>query len=324
MKTIFTFLSLIALPIALSAQPLIATNEYYHIGDVVSMVNCEPPTADSAGTGMTWDFSGVSTTGGIATTYIMRDTSTVFSANTLVVLPDGSVQYVQESSTDSYVQGMDDASSHVTTSYNNFDISKRPFTYGTHQVDSYRVNAPAISEHGTGYLTSDGDGYGTLITPAGTYGNVLRIRRHITEVDTVAGGTELTLMLSYLWFDTVHTSPLFRIDSVTTIMGSSQTAGYLESPAGVVQVSSNAAPVYTGYMHNTQLDIAGPFISGNTYEVVVYDIIGNKVSVNELVATGSSQRIDMQETLPAGIYIVAITGKNNPADRNVIKVPKQQ
>ena len=324
MKTIFTFLSLIALPVALSAQPLISTNEFYHIGDVVSMVNCTQPSVDSAGAGMTWDFSAAGATGGVATTYVLHDTSTSFTSNLLLVLPDGSLEYMQENSTDSYIEGIEGASSHITTSYNNYDISKRPFTYGTHQVDSYRVNAPAISEHGTGYLTADGDGYGTLITPVGIYGNVLRIRRHITEVDTVAGGTELTIMLSYLWFDTAHTAPLFRIDSVTSSTGNNQTAGYLAAPTGVAQLSNNAANTYTGYMHNEQLDITGPFVSGNAYDVVVYDLIGNKVSVNELVATGSSQRIDMQETLPPGIYIVTITDKNNPAARNVIKVPKQQ
>ncbi len=323
MKTIVTILlSLVLMPVLSPAQLTISTNEFYHIGDEIQMVNCLVPANDSVGAGITWDFSADGATGGVSTTYVLHDTSTVFSANLMLILPDGSIEYMQENNTDSYVQGIENASSHVVTNYNNYDIARRPVTYGSHLVDTYRVNIPAVGTHGTGVITQDVDGYGTLISPTGTFSNVLRVKKSQMELDTTTAGVTLATTFSYLWFDTMHTAPLFRIDSVSNALGSIQSAGFLAAASGVAQVHANSGG-YTAYMQNSELDIAGPFVSGSVYRVVVYNLIGSKVAANEIVAEGTRQSIDMQNALPPGVYVVSISEKNNPAGREVIKVMKQ-
>src|SRR5258708_1086266 len=115
MKTLFTFsLLLYTLPAALSAQPIVSNNEFYHIGDVINMVKCDPSgvRAGAEGEAVTWDFSGIHSSG-VATTAVLHDTSTVFlTSNLLLMQPDGSREHVQESSSDSYINGIDDIATH--------------------------------------------------------------------------------------------------------------------------------------------------------------------------------------------------------------------
>ncbi len=73
------------------------------------MVNCDPSgvTAGESGTNIMWNFSGLNATGTAVTT-VVQDTASGFStSNLLITLPNGVKQYVQENSTDSYLNGVD-------------------------------------------------------------------------------------------------------------------------------------------------------------------------------------------------------------------------
>ncbi len=328
MKTMFTsLLSALIFPVIVAGQPTITNNEFYHVGDLFYLVDCDFSgfSAGDTGVGKVWDFTLLSANGEISTLKAEADTAIAFlTSNLLVTLPNGQKLHEQENSTDSYVNGMVDTATHVTTDYANYDLSRRPFTYLTYYTDTYRVTIPSSATVGAGVLNITGDGYGTLKLPTGTYNNVLRITKHQYEVDTfgtpsfVGGFTTTT----YQWFDGVHTAPLLEVDSTASSTGGfTQIARYLGSALGVENVSNKQA-VFSAYLDNTELLLNGDFIPGTSYDVVLLNLIGNRVFSETFTATGNTQRFLMNGELAAGIYMVWITSKNDESLRTVIKVIK--
>ena len=65
-----------------------------------------------------------------------------------------------------------------------FKIIAYPFTMNSTYSSSYHANivGPGFSGTQDGTMTVTADGWGTLITPSGTYTNVLRVHTHVNEV----------------------------------------------------------------------------------------------------------------------------------------------
>lgn len=328
MKTLITcLLSLSILPVALSAQPVISTNEYYHIGDVITMVNCDPSAvvAGSPGANVMWDFTGLTASGGLHTTYILNDTSVIFStSNIMEIMPDGTILFVNENNNDSYIDGKYDGTTHLTTFYSLYDDSKRPFTYNTNYVDTYQLNITTTGLFGTGCVYEVGDAYGTLMLPGGaTYSNVLRIKKVITEYDTAGLTATVSQNISYLWFDTAHAAPLLRIDSSNSSSTSNQRVMYLAPATGIADLPATQA-TFTGYLDNSEHLFVNGFEAGKTYQVTLYNIIGNKIHTESFTATSSQQRFEVAKQLAPGIYVVSIAARGEPNAPSVIKLVKQE
>ncbi len=327
MRTVITYLlSFSILPVALSAQPTLTKNEYYHIGDVIHMVNCDPSTvvAGSAGTNVMWDFTGLNPYGGMSVTSILDDTSTMFStSNIMEIMPDGTVLFLNENNTDTYIDGSYDPGTHVTISYSLLNDSKRPFTFNSQYVDTYRVNIPTTL-YGVGRLYEIGDAYGTLMLPGMTFTNVLRIKKIRAEYDT-SGGTPITSVnVSYLWFDTAHAAPLLRIDSMASSASSSQRVSYLMPTAGISELAAGQSAAYNGYLDNSEHLMVNGFEAGRSYQVTLYNVIGNKLHSESFTAAGSQQRFDIGRQVAPGIYIVSIASRTEPYGTTVIKLVKQE
>ena len=312
------------LPVCAVAQPVVSKNEFYHIGDVIRMVNCNPGAGSgSAGANATWDFSGLIPSGGFSVTTVAANSSTDFiTSNLVITLPNGFKEYMKENNTDSYVDGINDNAKNIVYNYYNLDIAKRPFTFNTTYLDTYRVIVTTTSSVGTGYLTKTGDGYGTLKLPTGTFSNVLRIKKTQIETDSVGGiESAFTTTVSYLWFDTLHTAPLYRIDSVNGIGGSQVTAMYLAAPTGIKDPI--AGDDFRGFFDNDKLSVAGGFESGSAYHIAVYNIIGTKVFQEPFIAAGSTQQFVLNTRLRPGIYMIDISKDNEVGTRTILKLQKQ-
>ncbi len=327
MKTITTYLlSLCILPVALSAQPVLTKNEFYYTGEVIQMLNCNATgiVAGDTGSNVMWDFSSLTASGGMSTTTVLHDTSSVFTTSDIMeVLPNGTIAFVQQNSTDSYINGVYDTASHLTATYNMYDAVKRNITYLSNYVDSYRVDGPVVGSYGSGRLFFIADGYGTLMLPGATYTNVLRIRKIQTEYDTAAGVPSIVSTISYQCFDTGNRPPLLRIDSMISSTSESQAVMYLMTSEGISTVKGMPAN-FNGYFDNSGRLLVNGFEAGKEYQVVVYNIIGNKVLSETLAATGNSQRFDISRQVTPGIYVVSITMKSEPYGTSVFKVVKTE
>lgn len=307
------------------AQPTVTINEFYNTGDVIRMVTGDPTvlSAGAPGSGLVWNFSTIAPLGGFYTTTVVDDTSTVFlTSNQMYELPGKIYLHVKSNHTDTYIQGMYNDNTHTTSYYNNYNISKRPFTYNSTYIDTYQVTVPSTTMYGTGVLTVTGDAYGTLVLPNGTYNNVLRIKKQQVERDTTGSVVVTTTNVSYLWFDSVHAAPLLQLDSTISVAGSSQRIMYLASPVFVRELNAGQDS-YAAYLTDNELLLRNDFEQGRAYEVTLYNMIGVKMVTQTFVATGNSQRIEINKAINPGIYMVSVQMKDVPGTHQVIKVVKQ-
>jgi hypothetical protein len=298
------------------------------------MTNCNSninPGAGMNGSGVTWDFSVLQSNGTSSVTTYLQDNSSFTTSNILAILPDGRKAHLQENNTDTYLNGIEDPSTGTTTYYyassgvnNNYQTSKRPFTYQTAYTDTYRVIVPSPYSSGTGYITARGDAYGTLILPTGTFTNVLRIKTQQSESDTVNGAFTNTTTTTYMWFDAAHAAPLLRIDTVFSLYGSRFTLSYLAAPTAVRNVSGQQRATYNGHITSNELTLTGDFEIGLPYDIIVYNMIGAQVFTTSITAYSNTPlRFDMGKQINPGIYMVSITQKNDPTSKEIIKVVKQ-
>src|SRR5690606_7715069 len=106
-----------------------------------------------------------------------------------------------------------------------------PFTFNNTFSDTYTGSAnlggTIIPRVGT--VTVTAEGYGTLVTPAGTYQNVLKIKtEEISNPATLYSENSVT----YDWFQPGIHFPVLRITRRVTLLGTVHTGFYLSSALG--------------------------------------------------------------------------------------------
>ena len=327
MKTMLTFLLLIAsFRLTAFGQPIENHGEFYYIGNVIQMVNCDTTGFDAgiADTNVIWDFTGLQVSGAMYVTSYSNETSTGFIPSNIVAhLPNGLKMHEQQNSTDTYLIGTEDTTAGVIRQYSNYKISKRPLTYNSTYLDTFYTTVPATGEFGRGYLSVIADAYGTLKLPSGTFNNVLRVKKVLTEGDTLGSSAiRLTNTVSYFWFDTLHHSPLLRMEDISGTSTQSKSIMYIASPSAVVNIAANEVE-FTGYLYDNELLLSGNFETGGVYEVAMYNIIGSMILKEDFITSGNNYHFDISKQVTPGIYIVGLTQKNDPYTKKVIKVFKQ-
>lgn len=278
--------------------------------------------AGGPGAALTWDFSTLRSNGASSTTSYSYENSTTYVSDLLERTPDGKKIHLQQNNSTTYVKAIEDSLAGTTVHYYDYTISRRPFTYQTSYVDSYRVESTQPAMTGTGYLTVTGDAYGALELPTGTYDNVLRIKKLQVETDSLDYLQHHITSISYLWFDAEHSAPLLRIDSMISETGTSSDIMYLGAPTAVNNIGSSPQEL-NGNINNNELLLTGTFEPGVTYDLVVYNIIGTKMFTTAFTASGGALRFDMGRDINPGIYVVSLNMRNDPSSRQIIKVVKQ-
>lgn len=187
--------------IMLYAQPSITRAGVDRVNSTVSLksgdVSGTSITAGAAGANITWDFSAYTGTNSIS--YLNRacpGESNCFrfpGANRIATMTsadthDFSVMTDLDATTLGSYSGP--ALGDVTVTYVNPLIEyKFPITYQQQFDDPYEFNSVSAAignTNETGQVSVTVDGYGTVITPKGTYPNVLRIKRMRTATQTIA------------------------------------------------------------------------------------------------------------------------------------------
>jgi hypothetical protein len=172
-----------------------------------------------------------------------------------------------------------------------------PFNFNNVVVDTFEKVGSSPSS-----VTITYDGYGTLITPFGTYNNVIRSKRDF-------GGTDYF----YEWY---RVSPiLWQVANYNN-----QTQGYTflgTSPVGVEDLLNESALVklYPNPMTNSSVIS----ISSNIKEgmFVLTDISGRVV---KKVALSNNSAILYRDDIPSGLYSYSILNNNNVIARGKLTI----
>lgn len=307
MKKHYLALLAFAFPFLTNAQPTINNAENYSVGEEIHY-QITTTTAPGPSGHQTWDFSALPDTG-VGTVDIVQTDS-----NGGVIV--GGIDFMLTSST-SYM---------ISNGLANYTpgalYAKRPIAYNDVANNSFVDTT--LAGHGSGTCDLLVDGWGTLKTPAATYTeNVLRVRLAMHQVDS--GIINLTTdHVYYLWYADNHHAPVFRVDSITTLLGTQSTTQYLTADFPTAVPSVNYAS------QNTTVNLSGNKVTLNaslepnkSYEMNIFNIAGQKVYQNSFTATGSTQCFALNRDLPAGTYVVSFVKKNGTATPIILKTIKQ-
>jgi hypothetical protein len=315
-KSLLILSSLLGLFFPAVAQPTLthALNSPA-VGDVFNTNVTNAVSPGSAGASQTWNLSSMvmaSTSNYTAVTAASTPSGSSFpSAN--VSLYDGTSYAYYQTSASSWLNRGSVASG-VVFSYTNAEVMLNyPFTYGNSAVDTWGCTWSSGSVNFVRYGTSTvtADGYGTVITPAGTFTNVLRVHLVQSYKDSA---TTFPLNLSYLndeylWYRAGTHYPVAATYTITTGSGPSSSGFYLsnvvtginehENPVAAFHIFPNPADNGVNLNYTSVLSSEG--------ELVVYNVMGQKCISDKInISKGANEIKISTEDLAPGTYYVKL------------------
>jgi hypothetical protein len=334
------YLALIAaLPIAAIAQPTTKKSMVFTAGTKVKMLNCNHIAPGPSGANKTWDFSSLTKAGGtndtLKTEYSTPTTTPFAGANLCVKDADSLITYYQQSPSGLYMLGMVDSSSNGMGQkiyYTNSVLIMKPeLSYNMIAKDTTAdsIYTSGFSITGEGTVDMIVDGYGTLKLPQGTFNKVLRVRVEQYQKDTIPppiGMSFESRTIRYMWFDSLHNSPLCIIDSTETDGSADQSASYLlvtpPPSTGVNDAVRYKADFSAGFNGNN-LVLTSNFNRGKEYEAGIFNLSGQKVFSAAFQGGNNRQELDINTNVIPGIYMIYLTEKGNQQSLSILKVSKQ-
>lgn len=195
MKKRLLVLPAILLAAGASAQPVLnMANNGYAVGDVYNLYTSDLADDGADGDAVTWDFSSRSmgTTPNVNTIVAASsaDGGDLFpDANVALRTPDGPHFFYKVTSSGIASVGLK-ASEVYNIKYTNLeDLMRYPMSVGTDYIDDFAadVNAGGVifKRGGTSHVSVTG--YGTIITPSGTFSNALKVKLVQDYADTAMG-----------------------------------------------------------------------------------------------------------------------------------------
>lgn len=169
----------------------------------------------------------------------------------------------------------------------------------------------------SGSTTTEVDGYGTLITPEGTYTNVLRVKRTEELTDMFLGIPTNHEIVRYDWFSPIYDYLLYHTEEIIIrdAGGAEQsrtTQTYYAEPQLITAVPENKVESFNVYPNPSSKFIRLPQeLLGLSAKVEIYSMHGKSVFAKE----SFSDKIDVSHFSP-GVYFVSVTENNGKRYRS--------
>ncbi|MDR0801260.1 T9SS type A sorting domain-containing protein [Fluviicola sp.] len=305
MKKHYLLVTLLFSGITSFSQSLSSADIGYTAGESFTMYASDYVNPETSGTGVTWDLSSMTNNNQVSVTVTANSGGTFPSATTKLTQSDGSILYYKITSSIMELVGID--ASGIVFSYSNPETHLQfPLTTSTNFTDQsacdFTVSGFNFSR--TGSIQSEYSGTGTLITPAGTFTNVMRIKSTMTNTDTYIGGTSSSSIVSYNWYKAgIH----HELASVSDITGATtdQAAYYTNVPENL------------GLEENQLINLSlFPNPSANLIHISSDEVI-SKVELYKLSGelmldqsvNDTSSEINISD-LNSGMYLMKVYGKD--------------
>ena len=269
----------------------------------------------ASGTGVTWDFSSMTSQLTYAVNVSANSGGTFPAANIKVTQsPGGDVYYNSKASvleivgsgTSSYSDGMD---------YLQF-----PLTISTDYTDTYAYEYSISGQlhEKSATVHSRFSGYGTLILPTGTFTNVykLEIEHEIADSSYLSGEVDSSTYLMHVWFKAGIHHELASVSRFTSGTYVYETAFYSDEfdNAGLENAEFKNLILYPNPVKTNFT------VSSDTRIVLVeiYTLTGEKV---QTVSANDLNKVEVGvEELNAGYYLVKIIGVNGEVSNKRLTV----
>lgn len=290
----------------------------------------------SAGANLTWDFSGLASTGdSTAVMYVepaLTPAGSDFPGATVATeyIEDGDSAYTYYIGAGTHFALLGMATADMNVVYSNAEVLLTfPFSYNSEFNDisaaSYELDDDIRVER-NGTIQAKADGHGTIILPGGSAINALRVRVRQVSIDTTFFDNwpvfvTTTEALSYQWYDATHKFPVFGI-SYTEINSNGFTTRNksvtMAAQSGMVDVREPGGGRPDG-LHLRQ-NFPNPFNPSTTIAyslpreervtLEVYNLMGQRVARlvdDEVQEAGSHEVMFGAADLPSGVYLYTLT-----------------
>lgn len=306
--TVFIFIGL-----SLAAQPVIQSSDFYpSIGETFTIHEANYMNPGSSGNNVTWDLSGLNSNSTISLNILPADPN----------FPNSTHQFEFVGQVDNHLKLTPQAFEIVgeVTPFENIDYSdpikifEFPMTIGDQFTDIFSgvFDQSGTSIQRSGSIDVEVDGYGTLITPQGTFTDVLRIHSIRTVNDDLGGMTITSTIDMYQWIQAGTHTELANVRTLTMPGTQITQALYLGGTVGLNDESlDHSLTIYP----NPSQDIVSLAYDLKIDKVEIFDMNGRSVPANFNISNNS---IDIS-SLNAGIYYVSVFSNNNKSLQKLIK-----
>ncbi|MFZ4633254.1 MAG: hypothetical protein ACOYNO_03500 [Saprospiraceae bacterium] len=333
--------------VPLLAQPTLQMNVVGQIGDVVTLQVADTLNISqgNAGANQTWNFSSLKPQSGQpATLYAYlapANTPPQFAS----VFPVANLSLKIGTDTAVYSYGKLEANQFtflgikndfIEQVYTDPDIQLKTLTYNNSFSDDFANYSNAgggVIFYGKGSRTVTYDGYGTLITPLGTFQNAMRIKGVSNQVDSAEfSGVKIinrTNIVTYDWFVATQPGALVSVYYTRTItetyffpglppnitdLGTTKSVNYLSNLtssafSGPDQLQGLSISLAGANPAADQLALNFTATEGReNLQMLITNAGGQVVASRALAVLPGESRMDLPiEYLPAGAYFLTVT-----------------
>lgn len=238
MKNIITQLTLLGAVAIANAQTIASAEVSPQIGDNFTMQQSTWISPGGAGANQTWDLSAMTNT---ATVTVNHTASTTPGANINQAWSTGANYHLNVGGTKHDV--ISQVAQGVTIAFSNpWTMYEFPLSLNATGTDTYAASftANGVTFQRTGTSTWLVDGTGTLITPSGTFTNVVRVKI-ISEYTDASTVIDLDYELeTYIWFKAGIRHWIAQLESTETFQGTVSGGLYTNvSTGGGVSIGEN-------------------------------------------------------------------------------------
>ncbi len=294
----------------LSAQPTLTSMDAPSPGDVITLKGDSVYAYEgNSGANVTWNYGSVSTSMTATNNYVAASSTpyhTAFPGSNIASFEDTST-YNYWTKTSSIWQSDGSGSSMGNTiSTDPSTAMVFPFTYNSSYTDSFASSGTigGIQVDMWGTISVIADGYGTLITPAGTFNDVLRCKRILIGHVDVFGFTAIDTAEVYEWYKPGYKAPLMTIthqkvwETLTNTSDTGTYYSYLQPSPNNVEFQSATAAL--SIVPNPATDaISLPGLKTNM-QYSIADITGRTIKTGNY---HPGQPVSVA-TLPEGLYFL--------------------
>lgn len=329
MKKLSTCISAVVFSLAAIAQPTLNGNEILYSAGQSYQVHFGTQSSlnvGSSGNGVTWDMSAIS----CPTTQTVAFLSPAscpgysnFPSANLAMTDDAADIYSYEYTGNTSWQrvGAYQVSSSTSIPFTNTEtLISFPISYGNIQTDAFSgsTTISGIPVNRGGDVTTEYDGFGTLIMPYGTVSNVVRIHTHEDYSDEYVGyGMQVDYLTdAYVFYKQGINYPIYTFTSFTSSSGSTMYSSYLDQ--SYVGISEQGTIEGFSLYPNPATDFVMAEFESDAADLAtinITDLSGKLISsTNTTIESAGMQSIRLDvSNLESGLYIVSINIDNKTA-----------
>ncbi len=314
---------------AIAQQTLTSAGINPIVGDNFSLKMCAPVNPGNSGANQTWNFSSMTQTATINNTIV-----TVASTPNGSLFPNATVSnydgnsYTYYNTTSTLFNNAGNSNSITTLVYQNQEtLLQFPFNYTNSNTDTWSTifTSNSITFTRTGSTNINYDGYGSLVTPAGSFNNSARVRMVQTYSDVSTFITITYTNTQFFWYTNGNHVPLAATYTLVTSLGAGSGSGayYLNNPiiVSINELTKDNEVSFQVYPNpaNESINI----VSNNTLsKIEVIDVTGKLIVTRNLQLENNLEKtVNLNvDDFVNGLYLIRITSSNGATETKKITI----